>query len=288
MTAVLHKSYEAKVAPLPDQDGQTGRFSAVVSVFNNVDLVGDRVLPGAFDKSLESWRESGDPIPVSYSHDWSPFGIIGWADPGNVKETERGLEVIGHLDIDTNPTAAQVYSLMKRRIVREFSFSYAVEDEVQAKDEANNLKQVDLIEFGPTLKGANPATELLAVKDVSATEALGTAYVDVIPRLNWPLAEKMASAHWGPGITVTEARALPDFPQKAGRTLSAKNESDLRQAADLITRVLQSVGTPPDDTSKETAKAEEPEGAKAEEPEPDSEFDRIRARLAEASARKGA
>ncbi len=55
-----------------------------------------------------------------------------------------------------------------------------------------------------------------------------------------------------------------------GRALSAKNEAKLRQALDLLSQVVESVGTTSaEDTPKETAKAEEPEGADPEpEPEP--------------------
>ena len=43
---------------------ESGTFTALASVFGNVDLVGDRMMKGAFRKTLDQWRESGDPIPV--------------------------------------------------------------------------------------------------------------------------------------------------------------------------------------------------------------------------------
>ena len=47
-----------------------GVFMAVVSVFSNVDLAGDRVMPGAFKNTLKQWRRSGAKIPVIFSHSW--------------------------------------------------------------------------------------------------------------------------------------------------------------------------------------------------------------------------
>lgn len=148
-------------------DGDSGQFTALVSVFNNIDSVGDRMKPGAFKGTLERWRESGDPIPVVFNHDWgSPDAHIGVADPRAVYESEEGLVVQGQLDIADNPVARQVYKLLKRRSLKEFSFGYKVPQggEKRAKDGANDILEVDLIEVGPTLKGANPATELQAVK----------------------------------------------------------------------------------------------------------------------------
>lgn len=161
------KTFEMDVKAANDD---AGTFEALVSVFGNVDLVGDRVMPGAFTKTLEKWRTSGLPIPVVWSHEWSdPFGHIGVADPQDVKETPDGLLVKGRLDLDDNPTARQIYKLMKRGSVTGFSFGYTVNDERVAKDGATELLDLDLVEAGPTLKGANPEAQLQAIK--SAVQA---------------------------------------------------------------------------------------------------------------------
>lgn len=147
-----------------DENGHRGQFEALVSVFNNIDFQGDRVLPGAFQKSLTKWRKAGNPIPLIWSHDWGdPHAHIGKADPDDVEETAEGLVVKGTIDLD-NPFAAQVYRLLKERRVREFSFGYAIKKERKAEDGANELVDLDIIEAGPTLKGANPDTALLGVK----------------------------------------------------------------------------------------------------------------------------
>lgn len=150
-------------------DTETGTFEALVSVFGNVDSVGDRILPGAFSKSLQKWQQSGDPIPVILSHDWqNPWSHIGVVL--DAKETDRGLQVKGQLDVKDNEVAKQVHRLMSRRSLKEFSFGYRVVSEKKAKDGANDLLDLDLIEVGPTLKGANPATELHAVKSAIEEE----------------------------------------------------------------------------------------------------------------------
>jgi HK97 family phage prohead protease len=154
--------------------GDKGKVEAIVSVFGNVDRIGDRVMPGAFQKTIAAWKESGDPVPVILSHSWDdPWAHIGVVD--DLEEVDKGLKATYTLDIDSNPVAAQVYRLMKRRSLKEHSFGYEIRDERIAKDGANELLDVDLIEIGPTLKGMNSDTELLGVK--SALEAIPTAVV---------------------------------------------------------------------------------------------------------------
>jgi HK97 family phage prohead protease len=141
----------------------TGRIEAIVAVFGNTDLQNERIVRGAFKNSLARWRASGDPVPVVWSHDWGdPFAHIGRCT--NLRETDRGLHVIGRLDVDDNPTAAHVFRLLQDRRVKEFSFSYDVVDSRRTDDGVTELLDLDLIEVGPTLRGANPETELVSVR----------------------------------------------------------------------------------------------------------------------------
>jgi uncharacterized protein len=153
--------FEVKAA-----DSDTGTFEAIVSVFGNVDLIGDVVVPGAFKDSLTRWSEAGDPIPVVWSHAWDdPMSHIGVVEAA--EERDDGLYVKGRLDVDDNPIAKQVHKLLKRRSVKEFSFAYDVVEGGPAERDSEKvyeLRELDLIEVGPTLKGMNPDTQLLAAK----------------------------------------------------------------------------------------------------------------------------
>lgn len=219
-----HKSCSAQFKAL---DEEKGTFEAIVSVFGNVDLIGDRVVKGAFTKSLEKWKASGDPIPVIWSHMWNnPAAHIG--KTVSAEETDEGLSVKGQLDLE-HPFAAKVFKLLKERRVKEFSFAYDVNEEKYNKeDKANDLLDLELIEVGPTLKGMNPETQLVAAKamldEEDPTEAL----------------EKSVLNQW-------EKRAV-----KAGRVLSAKNEADLKQASDLIANVLKQLEEKPEEPKSGT------------------------------------
>ena len=245
---MLMKSCPARVkAAGPDDGLADGQFRALVSVFGNKDSYGDVIVPGAFAETLAEWAASGDPIPVYYSHrmDDPDFNI------GHVleaQETDEGLEVLAQLDIDDpvpGSKAPQVHRLLKGRRITQFSFAYDVleggwakrQDEAGKDDEYYELRKLKLYEVGPTPIGANQETELLAVK--SAAEGL--------------------------------AREV-----KAGRVLSAKNESALREARDAIDSVLSSLGdedgkaapaADPHDQEKASGEPEAKSGASDEEPE---------------------
>jgi HK97 family phage prohead protease len=151
-------------------DGEPGDFTALASVFGNVDLVGDRMMKGAFKNTLDKWRESGDPIPVVLSHGHDDvMKFIGKADPRAVMETDDGLMVQGKLNINQgNPVADYAYKLMRERVLKGMSFAYKVPKggEKKAEDGANEVSEVDLIEVGPTLVGANPEAHVQTVKSL--------------------------------------------------------------------------------------------------------------------------
>lgn len=234
----------AEFKALPDQEGEKGRFEAMVSVFGNVDLQGDRVLDGAFQKSIEEWRASGAPIPIIWSHQWGdPNAHIGSANADQVTEVKgKGLKVAGSIDLD-NPFAAQVYRLLKERRVREFSFGYEVIKERPGKDKANELVELRLIEAGPTLKGANPSTELLAVKsaleDAASESESPEPVVDETVRRY--IDTKFAEFTDVVGLT------------KAGRTISGKNEAKIRGAVESLSEVLASLGDADEKTVEDEA-----------------------------------
>lgn len=161
------------------QKADDGIFEAVVSVFNNRDHGGDIVRPGAFKSSLEHWAKADAPIPVYWSHrlddpnmnigevldaeelEGGSKSIPTWA---NLWVQENGgLYIKGQLD--DFGMGAQVRHLMKRRRVKQFSFTYDVINEQRSKDDtANELLDVFLHEVGPTPLGMNPMTELISAK----------------------------------------------------------------------------------------------------------------------------
>jgi len=261
---MLHKTSPFEFKSLDD----AGTFEATVAVFNNVDKGGDRILPGAFIKTLTAWKASGDPIPVIFNHDWgTPDAHIGVVD--DAMETDKGLYVKGRLDVADNPVAKQVHRLMQRRSLKEFSFGYSVPKggEKRAKDGANELSQIDLAEVGPTLKGMNPATELHSVKS-----ALG---VEEEPRD----AEELREAANRAERDVEEARLppVPDVPSSDDPT-----PSDALNAAALLAE-LETVKTQLADVQRELDDLKQKAEVTDKEPKSARSVDPLRAQ-AEATA----
>lgn len=241
------KSCPAQVKAAGTEDGlKEGQFRAVVSVFNNKDSYGDKVIPGAFADDLAAWAAKGDPIPVFWSHQMSdPEMCIG--EVIEAKETAVGLEVLAQLDLDDDARKArQAYRLLKGRRVTQFSFAYDIVEAawVETEDEWwYELRKLKIHEVGPTPIGANQETELLAVKT--------------------------AAEH---------AERYVRLDLKAGRVLSSKNETTLRDsltslegAATQIKSVLAAIDG--DEASNDekakastSAKDEGPTGVKSEEP----------------------
>jgi HK97 family phage prohead protease len=214
-----------------------GTFEAIVAAYN-IDSVGDKITPGAFAETLAEWKGRGDPIPVLWSHmSHDPEYHIG--EVLEAEERPEGLWVKARLDTEPGTKAAQVYRLLKGRRVTQFSFAYDIEEGswVEQKDGPGyyELRKLKLYEVGPTLIGANQATELIDVK--SAT--------DMLPDLA-KVQETLESL-------------------KAGRTLSAQNEQKVRDIARLSQELLDSLPSSDDTQDAEKATPAQPADASPQE-----------------------
>lgn len=164
------KSFDVEIKALSEDKGEV---RAVVSVFGNVDSYNDRMMAGSFANTLAEWKASGNPIPFIWSHEWdNPDSFIG--EVIEAQETQEGLEVLAKVDLD-RPKANQVFHLLKSRRVTQFSFGYIARDwEFVSEDEYGQVRQVkdvQLLEVGPTLLGANQATRLIQAASAFARKA---------------------------------------------------------------------------------------------------------------------
>lgn len=199
-----------------------GIVEALVATYD-VDSIGDRIVPGAFGKTLQDWADSGNAIPFIWSHQHDDLDAY-LGEVLEAKETDEGLWVKAQMDME-DPKAAKAFRLIKGGRVRQYSFAYDVPDGGAGPDETGAgetaLTELKLYEVGPTLIGMNQATRTLVAKRNGSEE-------------------------------------------KAGRVLSAKNESDLRDAVNLISGVLKQLESASSDTSQ--AKTSEPGPATTKEP----------------------
>lgn len=228
------KTVSIEVKAGPDDGLAEGEFIVYPSTFiKEPDAYGDIVKPGAFADTIAEWTASGHEMPALYGHRMDdPDFFVGGALGSDMSEDEHGWRVKGKFDLDS-PKGLTVYRLVKGRRLNQLSFAYDTLEEGQIELEdgtkANELRRLKVYEFSFVPIGANQDTSVVAVK--SNAEALVEA-------------------------------------AKAGRTLSAKNEGDIRDAVEKLTNVLSSLdNTPPDEQdgkARNTSEAKEPA---AEDPE---------------------
>lgn len=169
------KQFNATSVKAIDDTDAPGTFEAIVAVFDNIDSYGDKILPGAFANWIKACEQSGYAPPV-WTHQWGtvPIGVTE-----AITETNEGLYVKGRLFVDQaagedHEIARQVYTAMRatdpygKAALREFSFAYDIVEMHEAKTEADGyfweLAELEVIEYGPCLKGANDQTRLIGVK----------------------------------------------------------------------------------------------------------------------------
>lgn len=158
------KSLPLECKVLESGDGQ---FEAYVSVFGVKDSYGDVMEYGCFSASLAKKRPVGIPF-----HDWRHVPIaktleIREVPPGDMSLPDH-LRQHGALYVKAQllteiSAANDVYVGLKAGVITEFSIGYYELDAVEDK-EARHVKAVDLVEYSPVLRGANPLTELISVK----------------------------------------------------------------------------------------------------------------------------
>lgn len=193
-----------------------GIVDAVVSVFNNIDMVGDRIVPGAFGNSLARKAPK-----IVWMHDWGlPVGKTVEArelEPGDpdlpieIREL-GGLRLKMQFNLETQ-RGREAFSDIKAGIIDEFSIGFSIDNE-RNNGGIREIVEATLYEASPVLYGANPETRLISAKSGlnDHIETIGDEVTALVNR-------------------VKERAAIRE---KEGRTLSAKNVETLRTVADAL------------------------------------------------------
>lgn len=117
-----------------------GTFEGLASPFNNIDDGGDRVLPGAFSKSLSRTGAAG--VKMLRNHDQSH--IIG--KYSEIRETNDGLYVKGQV-FNEIAMGAETLFLMRQGVLDSLSIGYRTIQASYAVDKARELIEVALYEI---------------------------------------------------------------------------------------------------------------------------------------------
>ena len=223
-----------KFAPLPvTQLDADGTFRGYASLFGRVDLGRDRIVNGAFARSLAERGPAG--VRMLFQHD--PTEVIGsWR---TIREDARGLYVEGHLSPDV-ARAREVRALMRSGALDGLSIGFHT---VRArKDAASGIRSIleaDLWEISVVTFPMQPDARVSEVKGLRHAPPGGRASPRAIERM----------LRRDAGLSRTEAKALvarlggpPGRRDAAPEPLVAR----IRRAAALL--------TPPDRTERWTTR----------------------------------
>lgn len=128
------------------------------SIFRNIDLGGDIVVPGAFKRSLAEHKRAGTMPQMAWMHDLSR--IPGkWTE---MSEDDRGLAVKGVL-ADTD-LGNEMRTLSQMKAVRGLSIGFVPKDIDFDSDGNRLIKEIDLWEVSLVSLAMNPLARIEAVK----------------------------------------------------------------------------------------------------------------------------
>ena len=235
----------AEGAPSADGGSITGYASTWT---REPDFYGDVVAKGAFSASIERIEAEGRTLPLLWNHDADDLkSYIGTVT--GLAEDDHGL--LFTATFDSTPEAQRARELAMDGRLCKFSFAYDVIDQMEVELEdgrkANELRQLDVHEVSLVMYPANPDTSVVEVKGAEdgAQKAVGTAYIDLVPRVKG--LDEQQFADFTSAIAEAVHRGV-EVGLKAGRRNSKADEDAIRQAIALLQSVL---GDEPEDDNDE-------------------------------------
>lgn len=160
---------------------EDGIFYGYASVFDCIDFQNDQVIPGAFLKSLDTWRAKAAWPKMLWQHDHHhPIGQ--WLD---MQEDEVGLLVKGQLLLDVRK-GREAYALLKRKVVNGLSIGFSLQKAALSPKGHQLLQEVHLHEVSLVTFAANPKAKVEWVKQVEVPIECRLAKVvdDMCERIN--------------------------------------------------------------------------------------------------------
>ena len=218
--------------PLEIKSLSDREFSGHGSIFGNVDLGGEIVVPGAFKRSLVQHKKSGGLPAMFWQHD--PSRVAGkWLD---MSEDKNGLQVKGVL-ADT-PLGNEIHTLLKMDAVRGLSIGYRTLDSDFDKDGNRLIKEAELWEVSVVSLPMNPLAQVAHVK--SQLSAAGE-YVPTPREFERILREVGCSHSVSKRIVAKmfDGEEARDEPAAVEVASEARDESDEEKAIALVAKQIE-------------------------------------------------
>lgn len=160
----LNMPFEAKSVEMKEGSGNIGIIEGYAAAFNNVDLGDDRIIKGAFKKTI---KETKGVWPVLADHSsWEQLGFNV-----NAKEDDFGLNIVEELNLDV-AQAAERYALSKQALrlktkfglsigYRAIKFDFVTEEEVMIR----NLQEIKIYEHSHVTFPMNDSASVTNAKN---------------------------------------------------------------------------------------------------------------------------
>lgn len=171
-----------------------GEFSGHLAAFAK-DRGDDVFMPGAFRASIEDLRSKGRPIRMLRQHD--TFQLVGGFPIDQVREDEKGLFVVGHINLDVQ-NGREAFSLMKQGVLTDMSIGFSVPDhdrDVEIRDGIRFIKLATIWEGSLVTEPMNPDANVIDVKNA-------------VPYQDLPLAAR--DREWDSTTAISRVRDFTD------------------------------------------------------------------------------
>jgi HK97 family phage prohead protease len=218
------------------QTTEQGKFTAHAAVFNNVDLQGDIILPGAFAKSI---KQRNKPIRLLSQHDCcKPIGVITKAI-----EDDKGLFIEGKLALEVQE-AREMRALLKLGAIDSLSIGFrTIESEFNEESNIQILKEIELFEVSFVTFPANEEAILQNIKQESSQSSMDLDKIETLKDAEMYLRTEGLSKNKATAIVSIIKRQLlseSEVPIKINQNLSESDQTKSNQS-ESDTKQLQSI-----------------------------------------------
>lgn len=157
METLVKKTTKFEVKEIDD----SRTIKGYASVFGNLDSDGDRIMKGAYAKTLKEWGPDGKKrIKLVAQHNMSnPIGKIT-----EMKEDEYGLYIEAKMSEAT--LGNDYYIMAKEGLIDEFSVGFVAKQKDENKDGGYDIKEIKLYEVSMVSVAANDRAVVTDVKTV--------------------------------------------------------------------------------------------------------------------------
>lgn len=140
----------------------------------DLDRGNDIIVKGAFQDTVLDYQRKARPVRMLFGHSYD--NLIGGYPQGSMKEDERGLFVIGEINLDTQG-GREAYALAKQGVLTDMSIGFRIPENGSERKQVEGkniryIKRIDLYEISLVPEPMNTAANIMAVKSLYEKHSL--------------------------------------------------------------------------------------------------------------------